>query len=106
MRAPESYVRWMNENIGFNPRAQQNSNALSEFVVVDLITSCPAIRTAIQTEVLTPKKNSEVNTASAVRTVDLVLLENVKLPLISACISKDWKPVRTEIQQTIIEGRS
>jgi len=85
----------MNQNIGFNPRAQQNSNALSEFVVADLITSCPAIRTAIQSEALTPKKNSEVNTASAVRTVDLVLFEKLKLPLISVCISVENKTIMT-----------
>jgi len=95
MRAPESYVRWMNQNIGFNPRAQQNSNALSEFVVADLVAPCPAIRAAIQSEVLTPKKNSEVNTASAVRTVDLVLFEKLKLPLISVCISVENKTIMT-----------
>jgi|SRR5271157_652364 len=95
MRAPEAYVRWMNQNIGFNPRAQQNSNALSEFVVADLISSCRAIRTAIQSEVLTPKKNSEVNTASAVRTVDLVLVEKLKLPLVSVCISVENKTIMT-----------
>ena len=95
MRAPESYVRWMNQNIGFNPRAQQNSNALSEFVVADLVASCPAVRTAIESEVLTPKKNSEVNTASAVRTVDLVLFEKLKLPLVSVCISVENKTIMT-----------
>ncbi len=95
MRAPESYVVWMNQNIGFNPRAQQNSNALSEFVVADLVSSCPAIRAAIQSDALTPKKNSEVNTASAVRTVDLVLIEKLKLPLISVCISVENKTIMT-----------
>ena len=85
----------MNENIGFNPRAQQNSNALSEFVVADLVTSCPAIRSAIQSEALTPKKNTEVNTASAVRTVDLVLFEKLKLPLISVRISVENKTIMT-----------
>jgi hypothetical protein len=95
MRAPESYVRWMNQNIGFNPRAQQNSNALSDFVVADLVTSCPAIRTAVQSELLTPKKNSEVNTVSAVRTIDLVLFEKLKLPLISVRISVENKTIMT-----------
>jgi hypothetical protein len=85
----------MNQNIGFNPRAQQNSNALSEFVVADLVASCPAIRTAIESEVLEPKKNSEVNTASAVRTVDLVLFEKLKLPLVSVCISVENKTIMT-----------
>jgi hypothetical protein len=85
----------MNQNIGFNPRAQQNSNALSDFVIADLLTSCPAIRTAIQSEALMPKKNSEVNTASAVRTVDLVLFEKLKLPLISVRISVENKTIMT-----------
>jgi hypothetical protein len=85
----------MNEHIGFNPRAQQNSNALSDFVVADLLTSCPAIRTAIQSEALTPRKNSEVHTASAVRTVDLVLFERPKLPLISVRVSAENKTLMT-----------
>jgi hypothetical protein len=85
----------MNEHIGFNPRAQQNSNALSEFVVADLLASSPAIGTAIKSEALTPRKNSEVNTASAVRTVDLVLFEKLKLPLISVRISVENKTIMT-----------
>jgi hypothetical protein len=85
----------MNENIGFNPRAQQNSNALSDFVVADLVTSCPAIRNAIQSKALTPKKNSEVSTTSAARTVDLVLFETLKLPLISVRVSVENKTIMT-----------
>jgi len=95
MRAPESYVRWMNKHIGFNPRAQQNSNALSDFVVADLVTSCPAIRKAIHSQGLAPKKNADINTASAVRTVDLILFEEAKLPLISVRISVENKTIMT-----------
>jgi hypothetical protein len=85
----------MNEHIGFNPRAQQNSNALSDFVVADLASSCPAIRHAIHSQALTPKQNADVNTASAVRTVDLVLLEEAKLPVISVRISVENKTIMT-----------
>ena len=85
----------MNEHIGFNPRAQQNSNALSDFVVADLVSSCPAIQAAIKSGALTPKKNSEVSTASAVRTVDLVLFEKAKLSLVSVCVSVENKSIMT-----------
>jgi len=93
MRAPRAYVRWMSEHIGFNPRAQQNSNALSDFVVNDLMMSCPAIGSAIKSEALLPKKNSEVETVSAVRTVDLVIFEKAKLPLVSVCVSVENKTI-------------
>jgi hypothetical protein len=85
----------MNEHIGFNPRAQQNSNALSDFVVADLVTSCAAIRNAIHSPALTPKKNIDVNTASAVRTVDLVLFEEAKLPQVSVRVSVENKTIMT-----------
>ncbi len=93
MRAPDAYVQWMSEHIGFNPRAQQNSNALSDFVVNDLIMSCPEIGATIKSETLVPKKNSEVKTTSAVRTVDLVIFEKAKLPLISVCVSVENKTI-------------
>jgi hypothetical protein len=85
----------MNEHIGFNPRAQQNSNALSEFVVADLLSSCPAVETAIKSEALMPRKNAEVETTSTVRTVDLVLFEKLRLPLVSVCISVENKTIMT-----------
>lgn len=93
MRAPEAYVRWMSEHIGFNPRAQQNSNALSDFVVNDLMMSCPEMGAAIRSETLVPKKNSQVKTSSAVRTVDLVIFEKAKLPLISVSVSIENKAI-------------
>jgi hypothetical protein len=83
----------MSQHIGFNPRAQQNSNALSDFVVNDLMMSCPQIGAAIKSETLVPKKNSEVKTTSAVRTVDLVIFEKAKLPLVSVCLSVENKTI-------------
>jgi hypothetical protein len=83
----------MSEHTGFNPRAQQNSNALSDFVVNDLVMSCPAISAVIKSEALVPKKNSEVRTASAIRTIDLVIFEKAKLPLVSVCLSVKNKTI-------------
>jgi hypothetical protein len=85
----------MSEHIGFNPRAQQNSNALSDFVVADLMMSCPAMGAAIKSKALIPKKNSEVKTESALRTIDLVIFEQAKLPLVSVCVSVENKTIMT-----------
>jgi hypothetical protein len=83
----------MNEHIGFNPRAQQNSNALSDFVVRDLLDSCPAIRDAVEAHTLTPKQNLDVQTSSASRTVDLVMFEITKMPGISVHVSVENKTI-------------
>src|SRR5260370_473025 len=32
-KATERYVQWINAHLGFNPRSQANSNALSDFIV-------------------------------------------------------------------------
>jgi len=95
LRAPDAYVHWINEHIGFNPRAQQNSNALSDFIVADMVASCPAVKAAIASEAIILKKNTDVNTASAIRTVDLVIFEKAKLPLVSVEISVENKTIMT-----------
>jgi hypothetical protein len=71
--APESYVEWMNEHPGFNPRAQQNSNALSDLVVADLRLASSQIDAALRSGLLKQKNNAEVYTRVANRNVDLVL---------------------------------
>ena len=93
MRAPDAYVRWMSGHIGFNPRSQQNSNALSHFVVNDLMMSCAEMGSAIKAGSLVPDKNAEVSTESAVRTIDLIIYEKAKLPLISVCVSLENKTI-------------
>lgn len=85
----------MGEHIGFNPRAQQNSDALSGFVVSDIVDSCPAIRAAVKSQTLTAKKNSDVQTLTATRNVDLVMFEITKLPLVSVHISIENKTIMT-----------
>jgi hypothetical protein len=73
--APESYVEWMNAHLGFNPRSQANSNALSAFVVDDLRRSCPALAAHISSEQVVPTKNADVRTRIACRHIDLVFAE-------------------------------
>jgi hypothetical protein len=95
LRAPEAYIQWINEHIGFNPRSQANSDALSDFVVADLLKSCPVLGAAIASGELTSKKNPSVLTRSAERSIDLVIHEMAKAPVISVRISVEHKTIMT-----------
>src|SRR5260370_29699377 len=75
VQAPEYYVAWINAHLGFNPRSQANSNALSDFVIVDLRRSCPSLAAHIGSEQVIPNKNTDVRTRVAVRNVDLVFAD-------------------------------
>jgi len=75
MSAPEAYVDWINQHLGFNPRSQSASNALADFVLDDLRQHCPAIRDAMEKGLLKSDQNAAVRTAVAERDVDLVLYE-------------------------------
>jgi hypothetical protein len=66
-------VDWTNAHLGFNPRSQTNSNALSDFVVADLPQGCPEIDAAIQSNTLAVVQNPGVMTKVAERSIDLVL---------------------------------
>ncbi len=71
--APERYIEWINSHLGFNPRSQTNSNALSDFILDDLQRLCPAIADHLNSKDLTPSKNADVMTRVASRNVDFVL---------------------------------
>jgi hypothetical protein len=43
MEAPQRYVSWINQNIGFNPRAQGHSNALCSYIDADLRAAVPLL---------------------------------------------------------------
>ena len=75
MSAPKAYVGWINAHLGFNPRSQANSNALSDFVVADLSEHCLALGTHLQAGKIAFAKNADVLTRVASRNVDLVLTE-------------------------------
>jgi hypothetical protein len=63
----------MNAHLGFNPRSQANSNALSDFVISDIQQLCPEMAAHLKSDELTPVKNADVLTKVASRNVDLVL---------------------------------
>jgi hypothetical protein len=71
--APKRYIEWINSHLGFNPRSQANSNALSDYIVDDLQRSCPGIAAHLKSEELEPVKNADVLTRVASRNVDFVL---------------------------------
>lgn len=75
MSAPESYVEWINAHLGFNPRSQTNSNALSDFLMADLQKCSSEIAADLQSKEILPKKNADVMTKVASRNVDFTLDE-------------------------------
>ena len=95
MRAPDSYIAWINEHIGFNPRSQANSDALSDFVVADLRDSCSALGSALVSGALKANKNPNVHTKVAERSIDLVIYENREAPTISVRVSVEHKTIMT-----------
>ena len=95
MRAPKAYIEWVNDHVGFNPRAQANSDALSDFVVADLRSSCNLLGSALSSGELKPGKNPSVHTKVAERSIDLVIYENNDLPAISVRVSVEHKTIMT-----------
>ena len=75
MGAPEQYVAWINSHLGFNPRAQQSSDALSSFVVDDLVSACPPLAADLEQGRVLRKLNAAVGTRITERNVDLVLAD-------------------------------
>ena len=70
--APERFVEWINENLGFNPRAGKYSDALSLLVVDDLSDVSGLIKKRTATGHIRAQPNADVTTLSATRNVDLV----------------------------------
>lgn len=96
MRGPERYVEWINTHLGFSPRSQTNSNALSEYIVDDLCVASPkAIGKLVRSEDLVPLKNASVSTSVTVRNIDLVLYERSMLPRICVQLSVEHKTLMT-----------
>lgn len=95
MSAPEAYVDWINSHLGFNPRSQANSDALADFVVADLMASCPALSAALRGGELKPLKNPNVRTKVAERSIDLVIYEGDKAPNIAVRVSVENKTIMT-----------
>ncbi|MBI4507271.1 MAG: hypothetical protein HY691_17200 [Chloroflexi bacterium] len=84
MAAPELYVAWINEHLGFNPRGQQNSDALSGFVTEDLQRASPRLANDLSTARLKRELNAPVRTRITERDLDLVFLD----PTVSGPINR------------------
>lgn len=95
LTTPEAYIRWINEHLGFNPRSQANSDALSDFVIADLKANCPTFRRALESGNLVPKKNPNVRTKVAERSIDLVFHEPSSAPALSVRLSVEHKTIMT-----------
>lgn len=95
MRTPQAYIQWINEHLGFNPRSQANSDALSDFVIADLTRNCPGFQAELESGVLIPRKNPNVRTRVAERSIDLVFHEKGGLPTLSVRVSVEHKTIMT-----------
>jgi hypothetical protein len=95
LSTPEAYVRWINKHLGFNLRSQANSDALSDLVTADLKANCPALRRALESGSLVPKKNPDVKTKVAERSIDLVFHEPGSAPALSVRLSVENKTIMT-----------
>lgn len=95
MSAPQRYVEWINKNLGFNPRSQTNSNALSTFIVEDLRAASASLDSLISSDQISALINASVATSVAIRNVDLVLYEKHSLPKLSVSLSVEHKTVMT-----------
>lgn len=95
MRAPDAYISWINDHLGFNPRSQANSDALSDFVVSDLRETCPTLKAALDLGELDPRKNPNVQTKVAERSIDLVIRDSNETPQVSVRISVEHKTIMT-----------
>lgn len=95
MTAPEAYINWVNAHLGFNPRSQANSDALADFVVADLMATCPALNAALKAGELRTLKNPNVQTKVAERSIDLVIYEGAKVSDITVRMSVENKTIMT-----------
>jgi|SRR5437899_3499501 len=95
MRGPKRYVEWINSHIGFNPRGQANSDAMSGYIQDDLILASPKIAELVRAGMIVPKKNRNVKANFAIRNVDFVFQERDKLPEIYVPLCVENKTIMT-----------
>ena len=61
MSAPEEYVAWINEHVGFNPRGQTHSDFLTARIVADLAGRCPPVGSDFRDGHLLLRQNVGIN---------------------------------------------
>jgi len=55
--APDAYVKWINQHIGFNPRGQRQSDFLTQCILEDLRTNCAPLRMHLERGELKLRRN-------------------------------------------------
>ena len=88
-------MQWINGHLGFNPRSQANSDALSDFVIADLKANCPLFRAAIDSGSLISRTNPNVKTKVAERSIDLVFHQKGGASQMSVLVSVEHKTIMT-----------
>lgn len=68
---------------------------MADFVVADLMASCPALSTALKRGQLKSLKNPNVQTKVAERSIDLVIYEGGEAPNLSVRVSVENKTIMT-----------
>jgi hypothetical protein len=61
MSAPEAYVAWINEHVGFNPRGQAHSDFLTARIVADLVDHCQQLGDRFRNGQLELRQNVGLN---------------------------------------------
>ncbi|MGH2472516.1 MAG: hypothetical protein ACRDG6_08955 [Candidatus Limnocylindria bacterium] len=61
MKAPDHYVRWVNGQVGFNPRGQGHSDELTARVFADLAAVCRLFASRVRDGSLDLRKNVGLN---------------------------------------------
>lgn len=92
MSAPGSYIEWVNNHLGFNPRGQANSDALSDLVTADLAQTASLLGSAIANKLLSPRKNANVKASFATRNIDLIF-DDAGNPPVSVQVAVENKTI-------------
>ena len=96
MSAPERFVEWINGHVGFNPRAQQSSDALARLVAGDLTLRSPSLAADLASGRAIMRLNAAVGTRITERDVGLVFLDpGVPGPLNRARLAVENKSIMT-----------
>lgn len=96
LTAPQQYVGWINRNLGFNPRAQRQSLALSGFIVDDWRAYSPTLAGQFATATIRSHPDADISSLVVTRNVDLALLDPTQPgPLNQARVAVEHKTIMT-----------
>jgi hypothetical protein len=95
MKAPGEYVRWINGNIGFNPRSQGHSNALCSYVDADLRAAIPMLARRLDGGALVFGLNLDVPAGGGPRSRNVDMGYYAKQPPSAVVVTVENKTIMT-----------